>query len=311
VNAANRVYPARIYDYWLTGTEITPADKESAKWALKIVPEFHDYAVGNNKFLARAMRFLLDAGIRQFLEIGARFPATPNVHEIAQAADPASRVVYVGDDELAFRRTTELLDGNLGATAVKADPRDVDAVVDRAAELLDLTLPMAILFVAFLHHLDDADDPAGLVGRYLKAAAPGSHLVLSHSTQEMAPARMKLGSELARRMAGLVFVPRRRDPVLRMFNGRDLVEPGLVQVSYWRPDGEPEANADRVWALGGIARLLPRRTCQSRHARAHRHDQSSRVGKCAESSWPAGPDPGCSPPPVRYPSSYSQSSTSR
>jgi hypothetical protein len=111
------------------------------------------------------------------------------------------------------------------------------------------------MFVTYLHHLEDADDPAGMVGRYLKAAAPGSYLLLSHSTQQMAPTRMRLGSELARRLAGLVFVPRRREPILRMFNGHDLVDPGLVQVSYWRPDGEPAANADRVWALGGIARL--------------------------------------------------------
>lgn len=255
MSETNRVYPARIYDYWLTGTEITPADKESAKWALKIVPEFHDYAVGNNMFLTRAVRFLLDAGIRQFLDIGARFPAAPNVHEIAQAADPASRVVYVGDDELAFQRTTELLGGNPGATAVKADPRDVSAVLDRVAELFDLTEPMAIMFVTCLHHLDDADDPAGLVARYLKPAAPGSYLLLSHSTQEMAPTRMRLGAELARRLAGLVFVPRRREPILRMFNGCDLVEPGLVQVSYWRPGDQPEENADRVWAYGGVARL--------------------------------------------------------
>jgi hypothetical protein len=250
-----RVYPARVYDYWLTGTEITPADAESAKWALRIVPEFHDYAVGNMKFLTRAVRFLADAGIRQFLDIGARFPAAPNVHEIAQAVDPASLVVYVGDDELAFSRSTGLLSGKAGTVAVKADPRDVSAVLNSAAELLDFSQPIAIMFVTCLHNLEDADDPAGLVGRYLEAAAPGSYLVLSHSTQEMAPTRMRLGSELAHRLAGLTFVPRRRARILRMFNGHDLVEPGLVQVSYWRPDGEPDPNADRVWALGGVARL--------------------------------------------------------
>lgn len=250
-----RVYPARIYDYWLTGTDITPADKESAKWALRIVPEFHDYAVGNLKFLTRAVRFLADAGIRQFLDVGARFPAAPNVHEIAQAVDPASLVVYAGDDELAFLRSKDLLSGNAGAIAVQADPRDVSAVLDSAAKLLDFSQPMAIMFVTCLHHLEDADDPASLVGRYLEAAAPGSYLVLSHSTSDMAPTRMRLGAQLAHRLAGLTFVPRRRERILPMFNGHDLVDPGLVQVSYWRPDGQPESNADRVWALGGIARL--------------------------------------------------------
>jgi hypothetical protein len=249
------VHPARVHDYWLTGTEITPADKESAKWALRIVPELRDYAIGNQQFLARAVRFLTDAGIRQFLDIGAGFLASPNVHETAQEADPAALVVYAGDDEIAFTRTSEMLSSNAAATAVKADPRDVSSVLESAAMLLDLSRPTAIMFMSCLNNMKDADDPAGVVGRYLKVAAPGSYLVLSHSTQEMAPTRMRLGSELARRMAGLTFVPRHRERILKMFNGHALVDPGLVQVSYWRPDGAPEPNADRVWAYGGIARL--------------------------------------------------------
>jgi hypothetical protein len=249
------VHPARVHDYWLTGTEITLVDKESAKWALRIVPELRDYAVGNQQFVARVVRFLADAGIRQFLDIGAGFLASPNVHEVAQAADPDALVVYVCDDELAFSRASDILSSNATAAAVKADPRDVNSVLESAATLLDFNRPTAIMFMSCLHNMKDTDDPAGVVGRYLEVAAPGSYLALSHSTQEMAPTRMRLGSELARRMAGLTFVPRHRQRILKMFNGHDLVEPGLVQISYWRPDGAPEPNADRVWAYGGIARL--------------------------------------------------------
>ncbi len=253
--AETTVHPARVHDYWLTGTEITPIDKESAKWALRIVPELRDYAIGNQQFIARSVRFLADAGIRQFLDIGAGFLASPSVHEVAQAVDPDSLVVYACDDELAFKQANEVLSPNAAAMAVKADPRDVMSVLESAALLLDFDQPMAIMFMSCLHNMLDADDPAGVVKRYVEAVVPGSYLAMSHSTHDMAPARMRLGSELARRMAGLTFVPRHRRRILKMFNGHDLIEPGLVQVSYWRPDGVPEPNADRVWAYGGIARL--------------------------------------------------------
>jgi hypothetical protein len=249
------VSPARVYGYWLTGTEITPADTESAKWALRIIPELRDYAVGTAQFLTRAVRFLSGTGIRQFLYLGAGFPASPTVHEIAQAADPIARVVYAEDDERAVTKTRELLEGHVGATAVKANPRDVSSVLKDAAELLDLGQPTALMFMTCLDNLEDEDDPAGVVRQYLDAAAPGSYVALAHSTQEMAAMRMRLGSELAKRMAGLTFKPRRREQIRELFNGRELVEPGLVQVSRWRPDYPPQPNADRVWAYGGIARL--------------------------------------------------------
>ena len=136
---------------------------------------------------------------------------------------------------------------------VRADLRDVEEVLSRAGELLDLTQPVGLLFVGCLHHIADPDDPAGVVARYLEALAPGSYLVISHATDDRSPEKMRANSEVAE-SSGAVLIPRGKDAILRMFNGRELVDPGLVLVSYWRPEGgDPGPNADRAWAYGGVA----------------------------------------------------------
>ena len=115
------------------------------------------------------------------------------------------------------------------------------------------TRPAGLLFVGCLHHIVDSDDPAGIVARYLTALAPGSYLVILHATNEPSPEKMRANSEVAE-SSGAVLIPRGKDAILRMFNGRELVDPGLVLVSYWRPDGgAPGPNADRAWAYGGVA----------------------------------------------------------
>ena len=194
-------HPARIYDYWLGGKDNFAADREAAEWALKAVPEFRDYAFGNRKFLVRAVRYLCDAGVRQFLDIGTGFPTSPNVNEIAHSADPDSRVVYVDNDPMVFVHAEALLGKVPGTAAVHADLRDVDEVLAKAGSLLDFTQPVALLFIACLHHIEEADDPAGIVARYLAALAPESYLVLSHSTDEFAPDRMRAAAEDARERA--------------------------------------------------------------------------------------------------------------
>jgi hypothetical protein len=135
---------------------------------------------------------------------------------------------------------------------VRADLRDVDEVLSGAGELLDFTRPVGLLFVGCLHHIVDSDDPAGLVARYLLALAPGSYLVISHVTDERSPEKMRANSDVAE-SSGAVLIPRGKEAILRLFNGRELVEPGLVLVSYWRPEGgDPGPNADRAWAYGGV-----------------------------------------------------------
>jgi SAM-dependent methyltransferase len=249
-------HPARVYDYWLGGKDNFAADRASAEAALRNVPEFLDYAVGNRKFLVRATRYLAaGAGIRQFLDIGAGFPTSPNVHEVAAEAAEGSRVVYVDNDPMVYSHAQGLLAKAPGATAVLADLRDPDAVLRAAGEWLDLDEPVGLMFVACLHHVRDHEDPAGIVAHYLEKLAPGSYLVLSHFTSDMNPERMHVASVSAER-AGLIFVPRGRDEILKLFNGKPLTDPGLVLVSYWRPSiGVAGPNADRAWAYGAVATL--------------------------------------------------------
>jgi S-adenosyl methyltransferase len=246
-------HSARIYDYWLGGKDNFEADRNAAEFTLQLIPQMLDYARGNRQFMVRVVRFLVASGIRQFLDIGTGFPTSPNVHEIAQEASADSRVVYVDYDPMVVSHAQTLMATNPAVRVVKADLRDVDKVLGGAIELLDLSQPVALMFVACLHHLEDEDEPAGVVARYLPALAPGSFLVLSHLTSEFAPEAMRALHDEAKRRGGETILARPKEEIAAMFNGRELLDPGLVQVSYWRPDGEPGPNADRVWAYGGVA----------------------------------------------------------
>jgi len=249
-------HPARVYDYWLGGKDNFAADREHAERALELVPYMRVYARGNRAFLVRAVQYLSDTGIRQFLDVGAGLPTSPNVHDVAQRADPRARVVYVDNDPMVFLRGEALTAAkNDQTTVVRADMRDVDDVLGQAGKLLYFREPVALMFVACLHHLEDADDPAGLVARYLDALAPGSYLVLSHITGDFAPEGFRKGRTEAQN-SGLVVTPRGKDDIARIFNDRPLVDPGLVLVSHWRPDnGVADPNADHVNAYGGVAAL--------------------------------------------------------
>ncbi len=252
-------HPARVYDYWLGGKDNFEADRFAGDRGLELVPEFLDYARGNRQFMARAVRFLVgQTGVRQFLDIGAGLPTSPNVHEIALAGAPDARIVYVDNDPIVYRHAQALMADNPGTTVVCDDLRDADTVLAQAAVLLDFSKPVALLFVASLHHIADADDPAGIVARYLDAAAPGSYLVLSHFTDEFAVERIGQAAREANANGAPLF-PRGKDAIAGMFNGLPPIDPGLVLVSHWRPDGSvPDYNADRTWAYGAVAPIAPR-----------------------------------------------------
>ena len=248
-------HPARVYDYWLGGKDNFAADRAAAEQVLQVMPEILDTVRGNRQFMVRVVKFLRDAGIRQFLDIGSGLPSSPNVHEIAQAGNTGARVVYVDHDPVVFSHAGAMTAKNDDTDVVWADLRDTDEVLSGAGKLLDFTRPVGLLFVGCLHHIPDSADPAGIVARYLAALAPGSYLVISHATNEFSPEKMQANADVADN-SGTMLIPRGRDAILHMFNGRELVDPGLVLVSRWRPEGgEPGPNADRAWAYGGVAAL--------------------------------------------------------
>jgi len=176
-------HPARVYDYWLGGKDNFPADREAAERAIAALPIIRVAARANRAFLGRAVRYLAaEAGIRQFLDIGTGLPTSPNVHEVAQAVAPESRIVYVDNDPIVLVHARALLtSGPQGVTSyVDADLRDPDTILRAVAKTLDFTQPMAVMLVAILQFIAAAEDPHAIVARLLAAVPSGSYLVLSH-----------------------------------------------------------------------------------------------------------------------------------
>jgi S-adenosyl methyltransferase len=246
---------ARVYDYWLGGKDNFAADRAAAEQAIRDCPEIVPTARANRGFLARTVRFLaVEAGIRQFLDIGTGIPTENNTHEVAQRVAPESRIVYVDNDPLILVHARALLASHPdGATAyAEADLRDPERILDLAAGLLDFRRPVAVLLLAILHHVDDEDDPHKIVATLMNAVPPGSYLVLSHPASDIGPeAAAKMAQRLNEIMAEKI-TARDRAAVARFFGGLELVAPGLVRVSDWRPPaGSDPGFPAAIWA--GVA----------------------------------------------------------
>jgi len=247
---------ARVYDYWLGGKDNFAADRAAAEQAIRDFPDIVPTARANRGFLARIVRSLAkDAGIRQFLDIGTGIPTENNTHEVAQSVAPGSRVVYVDNDPLVLVHARALLASHPdGATAYEeADLRDPERILDLAAGLLDFSRPVAVLLLAILHHIDDEDDPHKIVTTLVNAVPSGSYLALSHPANDLdAEGMAKMAQTLNEIMAEKI-IARDRPTVARFFDGLELVEPGLVRVSDWRPPhGSPNWGPAALWA--GVAR---------------------------------------------------------
>ncbi|MDH6515425.1 SAM-dependent methyltransferase [Streptomyces sp. SAI-208] len=253
----SRPHPARVYDWWLGGKDNYPVDEALARRILEVDGTVLRGARANRRFMTRAVRTAAEAGIRQFLDIGTGIPTEPNLHQVAQGVAPEAKVVYADNDPIVLRHAQALLHGSAeGATDyVEADVRDIDTLLGRARESLDFTQPVALSLVALTHYLDD--DVYGLVARYVDTLAPGSYLILSQVTPDLSPTAIEKAAEQFRR-SGTPFFPRSLAEFSRFFEGLELLGPGVIPVSGWRPAPEDvAAQAEGIVPVyAGVARKV-------------------------------------------------------
>jgi SAM-dependent methyltransferase len=248
---------ARMYDYYLGGSHNFAVDRDAARQVIAAVPEAPLMAQANRAFLRRVVRFLVDSGVRQFLDIGSGIPTVGNVHEIAQEIAPDARVVYADLDPVAVAHSEELLIDNDRATVIQEDLRRPKRILDHpeVRKLLDFDQPIAVMIIAVLHFVPDSCQPARILATIREALAPGSYLALSQASvdgreDDEAPALtvyQKVDHPLT---------PRSRAEVTRLLDGFDVVEPGVVWVPEWRPDSiDRVEDADRSVFLCGVGHL--------------------------------------------------------
>ncbi len=230
---------ARVYDVLLGGKDNFAADRQAATMLLEAVPGAAVAARENRAFLGRAVRFLAEeAGIRQFLDIGAGLPSARAVHEIVHGCVPMARVVYVDHDPVVVRHAEALLGGSLTTAVVRSDLRRPWELLARPTvrSLISLAEPVAILLVAVLHFTEDHEDPWAVVNCYKDLIAPGSYLVISHVTADHLSGDAAREAQAVYNGASAPGTARTREQIAAFFAGLDMVAPGLVNVSKWRPD---------------------------------------------------------------------------
>ena len=245
---------ARMYDYFLGGAHNFEADRRVAEQTKAAFPGIVPTIQANRAFLRRAVQFLVDEGVRQFLDIGSGIPTVGHVHEIAQHTAPESRVVYVDIDPVAVAYSKEILTGNDLTAVIQEDARQPEQILDHPdlRQLIDFDQPVAVLVVALFHFIPDSDDPAGLIRRFAAPLCSGSYLALSHASEDgLTDDAVARGREIYRR-SGVEMVTRTHAQVAALFNEFELVEPGLVRGSLWRPDAGAEVD-DRPETVAGYA----------------------------------------------------------
>jgi trans-aconitate methyltransferase len=255
--------PARLYDYYLGGVDNFRADRDAAESIRARMPELADAAWANRGFHQRAARWMAEAGIRQFLDIGAGLPTQNNTHQAVQGVAPDARVVYVDNDPLVRVHANALLTGEGRTKFITGDLRDPEGVLNhpQTRELLDFGQPVGLLMTAVLHFVADGSDPYGLVRRYLAELAPGSYLALTHITADQKPpAAVQAILDIYANATEQIHM-RTRAEVQRFFDGLELIPPypdaapAVTYVGEWGAEDADLADSDGSrWSYGAVAR---------------------------------------------------------
>lgn len=261
-----RPHSARIWNYWLGGKDNYPVDREVGDEFLAIFPGQAEIARQARAFLGRVVSYLAaEAGIRQFLDVGTGLPTADNTHQVAQRVAPESRIVYVDNDPLVLAHARALLASSPEGTCdyVDADLHDPGAILTGAAGALDFTQPIALIMLGILGHIGDEDGPKEIVARLVNPLAAGSYLVIADGTNVLeGQGRGDAGDESARARAyrhyaeagGIPYRPRTPKQIEAFFQGLELIDPGVVSVSRWRPEPAAIGEPVEVDAFGGVAR---------------------------------------------------------
>jgi len=234
---------ARIYDYVLFGKDNFAADRAAAKKLFEAGLD-RRHALANRAFLVRAVGFLARQGIAQYLDLGSGLPTSPSVHEVARDTNPAARVVYVDHDPIVVTHNEALLATRDGVITIRGDIRDPDSVLAHGAlaGCLDFGQPVAVLLLSVLHFISHEEDARGIIAKFRERLAPGSYLAISVGTSDGADPDMLAEATQTYAGARMPFTLRTRAQIMDLFDGFDLVEPGLVSLPEWRP----EFNTDRT-----------------------------------------------------------------
>ncbi|MFC6884737.1 MULTISPECIES: SAM-dependent methyltransferase [Actinomadura] len=251
-------HTARVWNYWLGGKDNYSVDRGLGDQIQAVIPDIVASARADRGFLGRAVTYLVrEAGIRQFLDLGTGLPTSDNTHEVAQAIAPECRIVYVDNDPLVLRHAQALLTSTReGATDyIDADVRAPEAILDQAATTLDFARPVGIMMLGILNFVTDDAEAQRIVDRLLAAVPSGSHLAIAHPTGEVNGEAAQQAVDMSNDAGVAPMCLRSRAQLERLFNGLELLEPGVVSCSRWRPPatdigGLPPA----VYQFCGLAR---------------------------------------------------------
>jgi hypothetical protein len=247
---------ARIYDYALGGKDNFAVDRELAEAIWRQSPDSRAGALANRRFLGRAVEFLAEAGIRQFLDLGTGLPSQNNVHEVAQRVCPDARVVYVDNDPVVLAHARALLAIDESTAVIGEDMREPERILAHPTvqRMIDFSQPVAVLFVASLHFVTDEEDPWGVVSTMTEPLVSGSYLALSHGDLDGPSTDVVADIQERYKNASAPAVYRDRAAITRFFDGFELVDPGLVPLTEWRSDELERARPGGELMLAGVGR---------------------------------------------------------